>query len=121
MSSPTPTDMPEEGKDEGVWKAVSGEDANVFGEDANVPGEDTNVPLRSHWSTAAECILEPKNLGPIICSIICIVLLSIYQMLYFSPLLLMLFWSEHCKQRIPGCCPEGRADFPASLAAVGNL
>ena len=61
MSSPTPTDMPEEGKDEGVWKAVSGEDANVSGEDANVPGEDanvpgedTNVPLRSHWSTAAE-------------------------------------------------------------------
>ena len=120
MSSPTPTDMPEEGKDEGVWKAVSGEDANVSGEDANVPGEDTNVPLRSHWSTAAECILEPKNLGPIICSIICIVLLSIYQQPLFV-LLLMLFWSEHCKRRIPGCCP-GRTDLPGECGVqICNL
>ena len=45
MSSPTPTDMPEEGKDEGVRKAVPGEDANVSGEDANVPGEDAKVSL----------------------------------------------------------------------------
>ena len=36
MSSPTPTDMPEEGKDEGVRKAVPGEDANVSGEDAKM-------------------------------------------------------------------------------------
>ena len=105
MSSPTPTDMPEEGKDEGVRKAVPGEDANVPGEDADVPGEDTNVPLRSRWSTAAECILKPKYLGPIICSIICIILLSIYHMLYLSPLFLILFWREPCKQ-IPGCCPD---------------
>ena len=107
------TDIPDEGKDEGVWIAVSGEDANVPGEDANVPGEDTNVPLRSHWSTAAECILEPKNLGPIICSIICIVLLSIYQALQFCPVLLILFWRERC-------CPGERAGGRVNSNGYGS-
>ena len=93
MAAPTPTDMPKEGKDEGVRKAVPGEDANVSGEDANVPGEDTNVPLRSRWSTAAECILKPKYLGAIICSIICIVLSFIYPGLFGLFLfLIIIFW-----------------------------
>jgi hypothetical protein len=82
MAASTPTDMPEEGKDEGVRKAVPGEDANVSGEDANVSGEDTNVPLRSRWTTAAECILKPKYLGRIIWSIILIVLSFIYTGLF---------------------------------------
>jgi hypothetical protein len=93
MAASTPTDMPEEGKDEGVRKAVPGEDANVSGEDANVPGENTNVPLRSRWSTAAECILKPKYLGAIICSIICIVLSFIYPGLFGLFLfLIIIFW-----------------------------
>ena len=74
-------------------------------------GEDTNVPLRSRWSTAAECILEPKYLGPIICTIICIVLLFIYTGLFgLFVILLICCWREPCKQ-IPGCCP-GRTDLP---------